>query len=83
MTELYVGNLLYEVTIAELRALFSPYGTPYLVDLFTEPGPDKPHAYAFVEMENDEARVAIQALDGTDFMGLTLRVEEAQGEHVS
>lgn len=80
MLELYVGNLLYEVTLAEVRALFVPYGTIHSLDLFTEPGPDHPHAYAFVVMDRQSAEEAIQALDGSAFMGRTLRVEVANAE---
>lgn len=80
MTELYVGNLLYEVTMEEVRALFHPFGTIYSLDLFTEPTPERPHAYAFIQMDRNDAEAAIRALDGGQFMGRTLRVELAEAE---
>jgi len=78
MTELYVGNLLYTVTIEEVRALFSPFGPIDTLDLFTEPAPERPHAYAFVQMDRHAAVAASRALDGTQFLGRTLRVELAK-----
>lgn len=80
MTELYVGNLLYDVTMAEVRALVQPFGTIYALDLFTEPAPERPHAYAFVQMDREDAETAIKALDNSQFMGRTLRVELAEVE---
>jgi RNA recognition motif-containing protein len=81
MTELYVGNLLYEVTIEEVRALVEPFGAIYTLDLFTEPTPERPHAYAFIQMDRrEDAEAAIKALDGGQFMGRTLRVELAEAE---
>lgn len=78
MTELYVGNLLYEVTIEEVRELFSPFGAIYALDLFTVPAPEHPHAYAFVQMAREAAEAAIRALDGSQFLSRTLRVELAK-----
>lgn len=80
MVELYIGNLLYEVTTEEVRALLEPFGAIDSLDLFTEQKPGRPHAYAFVRMERDAAEAAIKALDGSLFMGRTLRVELAEAE---
>ena len=78
MRELYIGNLLYDVTLEELHMLLTPYGQIHSLDLFTESGPGRPHAYAFVVME-DEAAMAVQhAFDRSEFMGRTLRVELAK-----
>jgi RNA recognition motif-containing protein len=79
MKRLYVGNLLYSATYDEVRDLFGEYGTVYDVELIAEREPGHPHAFAFVEMEDAEADTAIDALDASDYMGLTLRVEEANG----
>jgi RNA recognition motif-containing protein len=76
--ELYVGNLRYDITLEEVTALFAPYGPIYNGRIIAEREPGHPHAYAFIEMEEDAADTAIQALDGTDFMTLTLRVEESR-----
>jgi RNA recognition motif-containing protein len=76
--ELYIGNLLFSVTLDEVRDLFVPFGTVYDAKLVAERAPERPHAFAFVEMQERAADEAIQALDGSEFMGLTLRVEEAK-----
>jgi RNA recognition motif-containing protein len=78
--ELYVGNLLFSVTLDEVRDLFAPYGTVYDAKLVAEREPGRPHAFAFVEMQENAADEAIQVLDGSEFMGLTLRVEEAKSD---
>lgn len=83
LKRLYVGNLLYSVTYEEVRDLFAQYGTVNSVDLIAEREPGHPHAFAFVEMPDEEADAAIDALDATQFMGLTLRVEEAKPDDVS
>ena len=80
--EVYVGNLPFETTLDEIRAMFVFYGSVYSVDLHTEREPGRPHAYAFVEMIADDAETAIEALDGTVFFGRTLRVEPAKDQVV-
>lgn len=81
MKEIYVGNLRFDMTVDELRDLFTSFGTIYSIDLFTEPEPGRPHGFAFVEMDTDGADAAIRELDGTEFLGQTLKVEEV-GEQV-
>jgi RNA recognition motif-containing protein len=76
--ELYIGNLPFSITLNEVMNLFAPYGTVYDAKLVVEREPGHPHAFAFVEMQEIAADEAIQALDGSDFMGLTLLVEEAK-----
>lgn len=74
MKEIYVGNLQFDITIDEIRALFAPYGQVYAVDLHTEVEPRKPHAYAFVQMITTDADNAIHALNGMELSGQTLNV---------
>lgn len=78
MKELYVGNLLPSVTLSDVTDLFSQYGTIYDARLIAQREPGRPHAYAFVEMDDDAANAAIEGLGGTDYMGLTLLVEESR-----
>jgi RNA recognition motif-containing protein len=80
MKELSVGNLLYSVGYDEVRDLFADYGTVYTVKLIAERVPGHPHAFAFVEMEDSAADAAIRSLDGAEFLGRALRVEEARPE---
>ena len=70
---LYVGNLGYSVTEEQLRELFSDYGEVRQVRMI--PGRD----FGFVEMSSSsEAEAAKTALNGSDFEGRTLKVDEAR-----
>ena len=78
MTRLYVGNLPFSATDESLRALFSKHGTVEKVSLITDRETGRPRGFGFVEMSSADAARAIQALNGTDFGGRPLRVNEAQ-----
>ncbi|MBI5286463.1 MAG: RNA-binding protein [Deltaproteobacteria bacterium] len=72
-SKLYVGNLSYSVTRERLEELFSNYGGVRQVTIIEGKG------FGFVEMSNQsEAKKAKEALNGTDFEGRTLKVDEAQ-----
>jgi RNA recognition motif-containing protein len=72
-SRLYVGNLTYSVTEEDLKDLFSGYGEVKSVKIIGDKG------FGFVEMNTTEAaEKARDALNGTVFVGRTLRVEEAQ-----
>jgi RNA recognition motif-containing protein len=72
-SKLYVGNLHYSVTQDELKELFSPHGEVKLVNIIEGKG------FGFVEMSNPaDAEKAKTALNGMDFKGRTLRVDEAR-----
>lgn len=59
--------------------LFLPnIGTPISVNLIMDRVTGRPRGFGFVEMEDNDARNAIAALNGTDFEGRTLRVNEAE-----
>ncbi len=72
---LYVGNLPFSVTEEELRGLFEVHGTVESVSLITDRETGRPRGFGFVEVENGDA--AIEALNGTELGGRTLRVNEA------
>ena len=78
MTKLYVGNLPFTATEESVRALFAPHGTVEKVSLINDRDTGRPRGFGFVEMSNADAARASQALDGTDFGGRALRVNEAQ-----
>ena len=78
MTKLYVGNLPFTATDDSVRALFSKHGTVEKVSLITDRETGRPRGFGFVEMSNADASRAMQALDGTDFDGRALKVNEAQ-----
>lgn len=71
--KLYVGNLNYAVTNEELSELFSNYGQVESVKIIEGKG------FGFVEMGNQsEAEAAKEKLDGSEFKGRSLRVNEAK-----
>ncbi len=72
-SKLYVGNLTYSVTDQQLEELFSSHGTVQSAKVIGDKG------FGFVELsDNEEAEKAKDALDGTDFEGRTLKVDEAR-----
>lgn len=72
-SKLYVGNLHYSITIENLRELFSTYGEVQNVNIIESKG------FGFVEMSNQsEAEKAKKELDGSDFKGRALKVNEAK-----
>jgi len=76
--QIYVGNLPFSATEDELRELFAPHGNVLSVKLVTDRDTGRPRGFGFMEMEEDEAAAAIEALDGKDFNGRTLRVNLAR-----
>lgn len=78
MTRIYVGNLPFSATPDEVRALFEQHGSVENVDLIHDRETGRPRGFGFVEMEESEAQEAIQALDGTEMGGRSLRVNEAR-----
>ena len=78
VTKLFVGNLPFTATDETVRALFSQHGTVEKVSLITDRETGRPRGFGFVEMSNDDASQAMQALNGADFDGRSLKVNEAQ-----
>jgi RNA recognition motif-containing protein len=75
---LYVGNLPFSATDESVRTLFATHGTVEKVSMITDRDTGRPRGFAFVEMSNADAARAMQALNGTDFDGRSLKVNEAQ-----
>ena len=72
-SKLYVGNLKYSATIEQLEELFSNHGSVKNVNIIEGRG------FGFVEMgDGEEAEKAKEALNGSDFMGRMLRIDEAR-----
>jgi RNA recognition motif-containing protein len=78
MAKLYVGNLPFSATDAEIRTLFGQHGTVESVSLPTDRETGRPRGFGFVEMSQADASRAIQALNGHEMGGRALRVSEAQ-----
>lgn len=76
---IYVGNLSYEVSEADLTAVFAEYGTVKRVQLPTDRETGRPRGFGFVEMGTDaEEQAAIDALDGAEWMDRDLKVNKAK-----
>jgi RNA recognition motif-containing protein len=74
---LYVGNLPFTTTDADLEALFGQHGPVARTQIITDRDTGRSRGFAFVEM-NDGADAAIQALNGAQFQGRTLTVNDAK-----
>lgn len=79
MKKLYVGNLAWGVADDDLQQLFSAHGSVSSAVVITDRESGRSRGFGFVEMENG-AEEAIEALDGQDFQGRPLRVNEAQSK---
>ncbi len=78
MKKIYVGNLPFTASEAQLREIFEKHGTVHSVNLITDRETGRPRGFGFVEMDPPQAEAAIKALDGTDFGGRPLKVNEAR-----
>ena len=78
MTKIYVGNLPFSADESQVRELFSQHGTVESVSIITDRETGRPRGFGFVEMSNAEASRAMQALNGQDFGGRALKINEAQ-----
>ena len=78
MTKLYVGNLPFTATEDSVRNLFAPHGTVEKLSLITDRDTGQPRGFGFVEMSSADASRAMQALNGMDFGGRPLKINEAQ-----
>jgi RNA recognition motif-containing protein len=77
--KLYVGNLTYGVTDADLQQLFQAHGTVQSAQVITDRDTGQSKGFGFVEMGSDqEAQAAITALNGRDHNGRSLTVNEAK-----
>ena len=77
--KIYVGGLPYSTTEQELSDLFAAHGAVASVRIITDKFTGQSRGFGFVEMSSDgEAQAAITALNGTQFGGRTLTVNEAR-----
>jgi RNA recognition motif-containing protein len=76
---IYVGNLSYDVTEEDLKGVFAEYGSVKRVQLPTDRETGRKRGFAFVEMGTEaEETAAIEALDGAEWMGRSLKVNKAK-----
>jgi cold-inducible RNA-binding protein len=76
---IYVGNLPYSTTGSDLERLFGEHGEVTSASVISDRETGRSRGFGFVEMANaDEAQAAIDELDGHDFGGRRLKVNEAR-----
>ena len=75
--QIYVGNMSYNTTQESLETLFSEFGNVTSVKIITDRETGRAKGFGFVAMENG-GNEAIEALNGKEFEGRTLRVNEAK-----
>jgi RNA recognition motif-containing protein len=80
MKKLYLGNLPFKATEEQIAAMFAEIGVqPDSLTLLRDRFTDQPRGFGFAEIANDaEAVKAIEALNGKDFLGRALVVNEAR-----
>ncbi len=77
--KLYVGNLSYEVSSSDLEQLLSQHGTVESAEIISDRMTGRSKGFGFVEMSSDqEAQTAISALNGEEYQGRTITVNEAK-----
>ncbi len=76
---IYVGNLSYQVTEQDVNDVFAEYGSVKRVQLPTDRETGRMRGFGFIEMSSEsEEAAAIDALDGAEWMGRTLKVNKAR-----
>jgi RNA recognition motif-containing protein len=78
MKSVYIGNLPFKTTESELSQVFSEYGQVQDVKLINDRATGRPRGFGFVLMDDEGALKAIQAMDGTQMGGRTLKLNEAR-----
>ena len=75
MTNIYVGNLSFDVSDAQLQEAFGAHGTVNKASVVTDRDTGRSRGFGFVEMANDdEGKAAIEALNGSELGGWTITV---------
>lgn len=79
MKNIFVGNLSFHTTEADLRAAFEPHGAVSRVSIMTDRDTGRSRGFGFVEMEDDQqGEAAIAALNGSEIDGRALNVNVAR-----
>jgi RNA recognition motif-containing protein len=76
---IYIGNLSYDISSDDLKEIFEEYGEVTSAKVITDRDTGRSKGFGFVEMQNkEEALEAIDELDGAEFEGRAIRVNEAR-----
>lgn len=77
--KLYVGNLSYRTEQESLRSLFTQFGEVVSATILSDRDTGQSRGFGFVEMaDQNAANAAVQGLNGSEFEGRTLKVNEAR-----
>jgi len=80
VTKLFIGNLPFSATEESVRALFEPHGAIESLAIIKDRDTGQPRGFGFIEMSGADAAKAMEALNGKDFGGRALKVNEAQAK---
>ncbi len=78
MRNIFVGSLPFSASEEEVRELFAQHGNVHSVKLITDRETGRLRGFGFVEMDDAEGDAAIEALNGTEFGGRSLVVNQAR-----
>jgi len=78
VTRIYCGNLPFSTNDDELRGMFDEYGSVNDASIVSDRETGRSRGFGFVDMDADGAARAIEALDGLDYKGRNLKVNEAR-----
>lgn len=78
MPSIYLGNLPETVSEDDIRQLCAPYGEVEGVTMILDHGTGQSRGFCYVKMDSEGAARAIDALDGAEYQGQTLRANEAR-----
>ena len=78
MATLYVGNLPWSITQTELGEAFKQHGNVISSRIITDKETGRSRGFGFVEVDDDDAEKFVQAMNGTEFSGRQLVVNEAK-----
>lgn len=77
MKKLYVGNLPWSVSDAELQDMFAPYGAVHSASVIMDRETGRSRGFGFVEMDDAAAEAAVAEMNGKEIQSRALRVNEA------
>ena len=75
---IFVGNLPFRATEEELKELFAQVGEVESLEIITDRETGRSRGFGFIEMEEEAAKKAIEQLNGTEFDGRNISVNEAR-----
>jgi RNA recognition motif-containing protein len=81
--KIYVGNLPFDASERDLSAAFAGYGEVVSIALPTDRETGRPRGFGFIEMSSEDAAKAIAGLNGKDFGGRAMNVNEAKPREAS